>query len=118
MNDFLTKLKARVNNLELSNDANVNEDDLWNSIQVGIAEDIKDDKPRNFLFYIPFLLVTLFLIGFAGLYLTNDKVINEQEKDISVTELNSIPDFNKKSESTQLTAVSYTHLTLPTILLV
>ena len=48
MNDFLNKLKARINNLELSNHTEVNEDALWNSIQVGITEDVKVENPRNF----------------------------------------------------------------------
>jgi hypothetical protein len=113
MNDFLNKLKARINNLELSNHTEVNEDALWNSIQVGITEDVKVENPRNFLLYVPFLLATLFLIGFTGLYFKNNKVSNEQQKNVSLNQQNSIDDLMKKSNSTPIPGVEMNDLDQP-----
>ena len=59
MDDFLKKLKTRVDNLEVPNQGEVNEDALWDSIQIGISEDVDDNNPKGFLTYIPMLLAAL-----------------------------------------------------------
>lgn len=94
MDDFLKKLKTRVDNLEVPNHGEVNEDALWDSIQMGISEDTEDNNPKGFLSYIPLLLAILLVVGGIGFYLYdndtnlaqhNDNTFTQQISDISPT---------------------------------
>ncbi len=90
MDDFLNKLKARTEHLELSDHKGVDEDALWANIEGKIAGKEETKKKRGFLFFLSFLLMAIFFIGGIGIYFNKNIEAPIQKENRNLTEQNSI----------------------------